>query len=140
MQQSILLGQRPDINLPWCSNCRCHSDYKNILEQVTRMNPDDGTYTDTTEVPRCLKCNGTMHEIRDYRTIVYIVNIMLSIFWIVLFACSIYLYPMSGYFWSVLLAYSSLTFAIWLAPTRARRRYRDWRNWAEEQKELTSIN
>ena len=124
----------PDVNLPWCSKCRLHSAFKNVWGTVTRINPDEGTYSETLEVPHCLDCHAEMYPIKDYKTLVLAMNVTLSLGWLSLVLCSIYVFPLQEYFWLAFLAYTALVFFLWFAPTKARRRYAEWKNWAEEQK------
>ena len=130
---------RPDLNLPWCSKCRLHSDYRNVLGNVTRMNPDEGTYTENLEIPHCLKCNRKMYLIKDYKALLLTINIFLSLAWVSLVLCSIYVFPLKEYFWPAFLAYTSLVVFLWFAPTKARRRHLEWKKWAEEQNSWSLI-
>ncbi len=134
MQQSAAPDpSKPDVNLPWCGKCRLHGAYKNVWGTVTRLNPDEGTYVENREVPHCLKCHAEMYPVKDYKALVLTISVTLSLVWLGLVLCSVYVFPRGEYSWPTFLAYTGLVFFLWIAPTRARRRYMQWKKWAEEQ-------
>lgn len=124
---------QPDLNSPWCGNCELHTDFKVVWGNVTRLDSDSGTYSETVEVRRCLECNEEMFKIKDYKTLIMTVNIALSIIWMGLFYCSFYLFQEPRFFFLAFPIYTVPIAFAWFFPTKARKRYRHWKKWADTQ-------
>jgi hypothetical protein len=128
-----LFPSQPDLNSPWCGNCELHTDFKVVWGNVTRLDSDSGTYSETVEVRRCLECNEEMFKIKDYKTLIMVVNVTLFLIWSGLLYSSFYLFKEPRF---LLLAFPIYTVPIalaWFFPTRARKRYRHWKKWADAQ-------
>ena len=123
----------PNLDLPWCGHCELHTDYKVVWGNVTRLDSDSGTYSETVEVRRCRECNEEMHRIKDYKILILVVNLTLSLIWLGLCYCSFYLFKEPRLFFSAFLTYTVLITLAWFLPTKARKRYRHWKKWAETQ-------
>ena len=124
---------QPDLKSPWCGSCELHTDFKVVWGNVTRLDSDSGTYSETVEVRRCLECNEEMFKIKDYKTLIMVVNVTLFLIWSGLFYSSFYLFQEARYF---LLAFPIYTVPIalaWFFPTKARKRYGHWKKWAKTQ-------
>jgi|MDTC01.2.fsa_nt_gb hypothetical protein len=134
MEESVPLSpSQPDLDSPWCGNCELHTGYKVVRENVTRLDSDSGTYPEIFEVRRCLECNEGMFEIKDYKMVIMVVNVVLSVIWLSLFYCSFYLFQEPKSFCSAFLVYTVSVSLVWFFPTKARKRYGHWKKWAETQ-------
>ena len=123
----------PDLNSPWCGKCELHTDFKVVWGNITRLDSDSGTYSETVEVRRCLKCNEEMFRMKEYKNLITVVNVTLFFIWSGLFYSSFYLFKEPEFF---LLAFPFYTVPIalaWFFPTKARKRYGHWKKWAESQ-------
>jgi len=132
-EASLHHPSEPNLDLPWCGNCELHTDFKVVWGNVTRLDSDSGTYSETVEVRRCLECNEEMFKIKDYKTLIMTVNIALSIIWLGLLYCSFYLFQEPRFFFLAFPIYTVPIALAWFFPTRARKRYRHWKKWADAQ-------
>jgi len=74
-----------------------------------------------------------MFKIKDYKTLIMTVNIALSIIWLGLLYCSFYLFQEPRFFFLAFPIYTVPIALAWFFPTRARKRYRHWKKWADAQ-------
>jgi hypothetical protein len=128
-----LSPSQPDLDSPWCGNCELHTEYKVVRGNITRLDSDSGTYSETVEVRRCLECHEEMFKIKDYKMLIIVVNVTLSLIWFTLFYCSFYLFQEPRLFCSAFLIYTVPVTLAWFFPTKARKRYGHWKKWAETQ-------
>ena len=124
---------QPDLNSPWCGSCELHTDFKVVWGNVTRLDSDTGTYSETVEVRRCLECNEEMFKIKDYKKLIIVVNVTLFLIWSGLFYCSFYLFKEPIFFLLAFPFYTGPIALAWFFPTKARKRYGHWKKWAETQ-------
>ena len=132
-ETSPLSPNEPDLNKPWCRNCELHTDFKVVWGNVTRLDSDSGTYSETVEVRRCLECNAEMFKIKEYKRLIMTINATLFLIWLGLFYCSFYLFQEPRNFFLAFLTYTTLLALAWLFPTKARKWYRHWKKWSDNQ-------
>ena len=121
---------KPSRRKAWCPSCRAHTHSKGSTRgyrSSDSYNPSKDSHTDWT----CLHCRGTsfVPSERQYWAFVVVVSGTL------VFSCLAYLFELkpSGY---GLIAYIAYSFAAVLCTRLMHRftRYRDWSQWAKEQK------
>ena len=75
---------------PWCRICHDFTDYRRKWDTFNRADQDGGSYSEIIEVPHCINCDHSMLLISTSRKLVWSVNFLALLTWVVGLLCVLY--------------------------------------------------
>ena len=68
---------------PWCRFCHAYTDYRRKWDAFNRADLDGGSYSEIVEVPHCIECENPMLLISASKKLVWSVNLLVILTWLI---------------------------------------------------------
>ena len=72
-----------EVEEPWCATCHAFTDYRRKWATYNRADLDGGSYSENIEVPHCIDCENPMFLISTCRKLVWSVNSLTILSWLI---------------------------------------------------------
>ena len=121
------IDPHPEREEPWCKSCHSHTDYRRKWGTVTRGDLDGRSYSEVYEIPHCIKCEKPMLFISSSRRLVYFVNALAILAWVIGFLCVTYLFEFGIASIFGLLVHAGICVLISRFPRQSRLTLSSWK-------------
>lgn len=82
--EDLTPAQTPqEVEEPWCATCHAFTDYRRKWATYNRADLDGGSYSENIEVPHCIECENPMFLISTCRKLVWSVNLLTTLAWLI---------------------------------------------------------
>jgi hypothetical protein len=117
---------------PWCYTCHAFTDYRRKWDTFNRADLNGGSYPEIVEVPHCIKCDHSMFLISTSRKLVWSVNFLALLTWVVGLLCVIILFEFTFGSCIGLLIHGSICYLLSRLPKKSRLTLTSWKKAKKE--------
>ena len=118
---------------PWCSKCHRSTDYRRKWDAVNRSDLEGGYYSESIEVPHCIECGNSMLLVSTSRNLVWSVNLLALLAWIIGFLCVVLIFQFSIGSILGLLIHSSICVLFSRLPQKSKSTLQSWKTSKKEK-------
>ena len=105
---------------PWCETCHAFTDYRRKWDSIQRSDLDGGSYSENIEVPHCIECEQPMLLLSTCRKLVWSVNFLSIITWLIGLLCLMVLFDFSIGSVTGLILHAGFCYLISRLPQKSR--------------------
>ena len=105
---------------PWCGTCHAFTDYRRKWDSIQRSDLDGGSYSENIEVPHCIQCEQPMLLLSTCRKLLWSVNFLSIITWLIGLLCLVVLFDFSIGSVTGLILHTGLCYLISRLPQKSR--------------------
>ena len=116
---------------PWCRICPSRSARRK-WDTFNRADLDGGSYSEIVEVPHCINCDHSMLLISTSRKLVWSVNFLALLTWVVALLCVIILFEFTFGSCIGLLIHGSICYLLSRLPKKSRLTLTSWKKAKKE--------
>jgi len=114
------LDPPPTLEEPWCATCHAFTDYRRKWDTIQRSDLDGGSYSENIEVPHCIQCEQPRLLLSTCRKLVWSVNFLAIITWLIGLLSVIVLFGFSFGSVTGLILHAGLCYLISRLPQKSR--------------------
>lgn len=104
----------------WCATCHAFTDYRRKWDSIQRSDLDGGSYSENIEIPHCIECEQPMLLLSTCRKLLWSVNFLAIIIWLVGLLSVLALFGFSLGSVTGLLLHAGFCYLISRLPQRSR--------------------
>ena len=117
---------------PWCYTCHAFTDYRRKWDTFNRADLDGGSYSETVEVPHCINCDLSMLLVSTSKKLVWSVNFLALLTWVVGLLCVIILFEFTFRSFVGLFIHGCLCYLLSRLPKKSRLTLTSWKKAKKE--------
>jgi len=117
---------------PWCYTCHAFTDYRRKWDTFNRADLDGGSYSETVEVPHCINCDLSMLLVSTSKKLVWSVNFLALLTWVVGLLCVIILFEFTFRSFIGLFIHGCVCYLLSRLPKKSRLTLTSWKKAKKE--------